>query len=240
MFFVILAIIPLIIFFKQYAYWLFDFALLLYIVFLIVLSVKFHHMFKDLIYLQVENDRLLKNLSLKNIELEQIATQDPLTKINNSRLFYVDFRNAIERAKRNKNLLALLYLDLDNFKTVNDSYGHSMGDQLLLIVVDKLKTILRTTDIISRVGGDEFTVILEQIVDRQSAIQIAQKICKTIALPTKINSIVLNITMSIGISFYPADGIDAETLVKVADNAMYHAKAHGRNNFYFNKNRSEK
>ncbi|MFN7096011.1 MAG: diguanylate cyclase domain-containing protein, partial [Gammaproteobacteria bacterium] len=158
----------------------------------------------------------------------------PLTNADNGLLFHINLTNAIKRAKRNKKLLALIYIDLDKFKVVNDSFGHGVGDQVLVIVTEKIRKHIRETDLIARIGGDEFTVILEQLNEYENAAMVARRICDALAIPFKINNSIISISCSIGISFYPYDGVDAKMLVKAADEAMYYVKTHGGNNFYLN------
>jgi len=220
-------------FFKLPIYSWFDLALFAYYWYLLVLCVKTHRLIKESVQLRFENDALVQNLSSVNKKLAHMATHDPLTKIDNRRLFYVNVAHAIKRAKRNKELMGLLFIDLDGFKEVNDSFGHNIGDELLLVVVERLRSALRASDIIARIGGDEFTVILEQIHEKANIGRIAHETCMKIAEPIKINEFTMGVSASIGISIYPVDGTDTESLVKAADDAMYHVKTHGRNNFHF-------
>jgi diguanylate cyclase (GGDEF)-like protein len=220
---------------------LFDVTLLVYLVYLLALAKKTHRTLKSALALQFENHTLLNNLSeakiqleLINKKLEQVATHDPLTNVANRNLFSTCFANAIDRAKKGKKILALLYLDLDGFKEVNDTYGHHVGDQLLLVVVERLDEFFDTIDNVARLGGDEFAVLLENVQDPNEVAKIARRICNAIAQPILINQIELRVTSSIGIGIYPIDGDDAETLLTIADKAMYHVKGHGGNNFRFN------
>jgi len=214
-----------------------------YLLYLLVTSIRIYHMTRNIFNLQFENDSLVKNLdtmvkslSIANKKLEHMATHDPLTKIDNRRLFYINVSGAIKRANRNKELMALFYIDLDGFKGVNDKYGHDVGDQVLLVAVERLRSTLRESDIISRMGGDEFTVILEQIHDQHNAEGIAHKVCEALAAPMRINEIEIDcISASIGISLYPLHGIDSETLMKNADTAMYYVKEHGRHNYHLSR-----
>jgi len=212
--------------------WL-DIGLATYLLYLLLLCIKMNKMMKNSVLLRHENDQLVKNLSSANKQLAHIATHDPLTQLDNRRLFYLNVANAIKRAKRNQELLAILYIDLDGFKEVNDAYGHHIGDELLILIADKMKQILRETDLISRLGGDEFTVILERIHSREDVAKIAKKLCDLLTFPSKISEYEIQISASIGISLYPMDGLDTETLVKAADEAMYAAKSGGRDTFQF-------
>lgn len=165
--------------------------------------------------------------------LNYLASHDPLTKLPNRSLFYEKLNNALAYASHNKKIFAILFLDLDRFKYINDNLGHDIGDLLLNSVVGRLKSCVRATDTIARLGGDEFTIILEDLDSVASVHHIAEKICLKLAEPYSIGENDIAITVSIGISTYPQDGTDANTLLKNADMAMYTAKAKGRNNYQF-------
>lgn len=220
---------------------LFDSTLVAYLVFLLTLCVNTHRTLRYALSLQFENKALLINLSEAKNELEQInkrleqaATHDPLTNVANRNLFISNFDQAIESAKQNKTILALLYIDLDNFKNVNDIYGHHVGDQVLLVLTDRLESIVASVDEISRLGGDEFTIIREDISNPKSVAAFAKQVCSLIAEPIRVNELELRMSASIGIGVYPIDGETAEKLLNVADRAMYYVKEHGGNNFRFN------
>src|SRR5205814_2302687 len=129
------------------------------------------------------------------------------------------------------NHLAVLFLDLDRFKVINDSLGHNIGDRLLQEVAQRVQSCLRESDTVARLGGDEFTLLLPNLVNSEDAAPIAQKIIETIRAPFHIDGRELYTTTSIGISLYPEDAADAETLIKNADTAMYQAKEQGRDNY---------
>lgn len=242
--FLLPSLLPLIIHFFAFnyeMYTLFNIAISVYLVYLITLTFKTHAILKNSLHLQFENEILLQNLyevknqlEITNNKLQQAATHDPLTHVANRNLFELKFLEALNRAEQEKKILVLLYLDLDGFKDVNDHYGHNAGDQLLLIIVSRMKNILREKDIISRLGGDELTIILEDVEDVQTIAEIANRICQTISKPIKINDNAIRVHSSIGISIYPIDGTDMDTLLRVADRAMYYVKDHGGNNFHFN------
>jgi diguanylate cyclase (GGDEF)-like protein len=217
---------------NNHAYMFFDIAAVAYTTYLIALSINSHRMIESSIKLKFENDILLKNLIKTKINLEHTATHDPLTNMANRNLFALSFSEAIKRAERHGSLIGLLYLDIDNFKNVNDLYGHDIGDKLLLNTVERLKNILRETDLISRLGGDEFTVLLEDVKHAESIIDIARKICQAFTIPMKINEYEINVTVSIGISIYPSDEKIPDKLLSMADKAMYYAKKQGHNNFH--------
>jgi diguanylate cyclase (GGDEF)-like protein/PAS domain S-box-containing protein len=156
--------------------------------------------------------------------LRYLATHDPLTDLPNRDLFEDRLSHTLARARRKRKEAAVLQLDLDHFKSVNDSYGHSVGDRLLKIVAGRFKGCLRKSDTVARMGGDEFTFILEEIPDKSVCSKVAEKIQKSLAEPIEIDGDIINITASIGISIFPEDGNDPESLLKHSDIAMYHAK----------------
>ena len=166
-------------------------------------------------------------------KMSHLAQHDFLTDLPNRMLLSDRLVQAISFAKRNSERLAVLFLDLDHFKNINDSLGHAIGDKLLQSVVQRLLTCGRRSDTVCRQGGDEFVVLLPQIAHAEDAALSAQKILTALAAPHFIAGNELHINASIGISTYPNDGQDAESLLKSADTAMYHAKENGRNNFQF-------
>ncbi len=166
-------------------------------------------------------------------ELYELATHDALTGLPNRFFFSERFRHAMVRAKRASQLVGLLYLDLDRFKPVNDLLGHKCGDLLLQTVAKRLKRAVREEDMIARLGGDEFAVILEHLSRPRDAAATARKILHALARPFVLEGHKATITASIGITVYPLDGDDVETLVKRADGAMYRAKTERRNDYRF-------
>ncbi|MBC8212475.1 MAG: EAL domain-containing protein [Gammaproteobacteria bacterium] len=174
-----------------------------------------------------------QQLILKEEALHHLAHHDPLTSLPNLLLFRDRFNQAIIKCKRLDKGLALLFVDLDNFKEVNDSLGHSIGDRLLQVVADRLSTSVRSEDTVARLGGDEFIIIISDLNDAADAKRLAQKLLNSLKAPIKVNGYELNVTASIGISSYPNDGEIAEVLLRNADAAMYHAKESGRNTFEF-------
>ncbi len=161
------------------------------------------------------------------------AYHDQLTSLPNRTLFHDRLGQAMVQAKRHGQSMAVMFLDLDRFKVVNDTLGHQIGDALLQAVAQRLKACLREGDTLSRIGGDEFMLLLPQIRSRDSVIFIAEKILAALKTPFNIEGNEIFIGVSIGIALYPEDGDNRETLIKHADIAMYHAKDHGRNNFKF-------
>ncbi|PPC85851.1 MAG: two-component system response regulator [Methylotenera sp.] len=174
-----------------------------------------------------------KAMSLK---MSHLAQHDFLTNLPNRVLLNDRIAQAIASANRYGTKVALLFLDLDNFKHINDSLGHATGDKLLQSVTKRLSASVRNTDTVSRQGGDEFIILLEDSKTGKNAALTAEKILDELTLPHEIGKCQLYITTSIGISVYPQDGLDGETLLKSADTAMYYAKEKGRNNYQFFKN----
>jgi diguanylate cyclase (GGDEF)-like protein/PAS domain S-box-containing protein len=162
-------------------------------------------------------------------QLEYQAYYDALTGLPNRLLFRDRVVNAIAQAKRHRRGIAVMYLDLDHFKLVNDGLGHSVGDGLLSEVAARLQGSIRASDTISRLGGDEFTILLNDTNSTDAIFAIARKILQSLSKPFRVNGHELFVTASIGISLFPADGEDVETLLKCADSAMYRAKELGRN-----------
>jgi len=178
-----------------------------------------------------------KKAEKKLIEQKDIlnhqAHHDSLTKLPNRILFNDRLEQGLENAKRKKINLALLFIDLDHFKQINDSFGHGVGDKFLKMVTLRLKKNIRKVDTLARLGGDEFTIIMEDLISVQDSSLLAQKILKVLAEPFHIDDRILYISCSIGISLYPQDGKNVNDLLQYADTAMYKAKEEGRNNFQF-------
>ena len=163
--------------------------------------------------------------------LKKMAHYDALTGVANRNLFFEKLENSIREAQREERIFALLYLDLDKFKAINDSMGHEIGDLVLKTVASRLQEVVRTGDMVARMGGDEFTIILNALHSPADAEILAKKITKTIAAPVVANGFDCTLGVSIGISLFPKDGTHTEILVNKADYAMYLAKAAGRNTF---------
>lgn len=166
-------------------------------------------------------------------ELARLAHYDSLTGIPNRLLFNDRLDRALQRAERGDTPFALLYVDLDGFKSVNDTHGHDVGDKLVQGIAARLNQCIRRTDSVARIGGDEFTVLLEKVNSTNDTITIAQKIIDVIAEPFNINGQQMHVGSSIGIAVYPEAGRDATTLLKHADMAMYEAKATQGSNYRF-------
>ena len=168
------------------------------------------------------------------------ATHDSLTGLANRILFNDRLEQGIKRAKRNNTKLALFFIDLDKFKEINDTFGHKAGDLILKTVSQKILDCVREEDTLSRIGGDEFTVIMENITKTDLALTLAEKIMETFTEPIPFENKTLNISASIGISMYPDDDTDIQTLLKYADIAMYKAKKNKNNRIKLYKDNSKK
>jgi len=164
-------------------------------------------------------------------QIRHLAYHDALTSLPNRLLFKDRLMVALSHAHRDRNLLAVLFLDLDRFKVVNDSLGHNVGDQLLQAVAARVHHCIRESDTVARLGGDEFTVLLPTLNGSEDAARIAQKILETLRAPFIVDGREIFATTSIGIAIYPVDGTDTETLIKNSDTAMYQAKEFGRDNY---------
>ncbi len=166
----------------------------------------------------------------KNLEFK--AMHDPLTKLPNRLLFTDRLQISILKAKRNNLKIALFFIDLDNFKEINDSFGHDIGDIVLKKTSQRLKESIRQEDTLSRLGGDEFTIIFENLKAKDDALMLAKKIQKSLLVPISIENQNIHISCSIGISFYPDNATDKDDLLKYADLAMYKSKAKRKGGFY--------
>lgn len=165
--------------------------------------------------------------------IAQLAHFDVLTKLPNRTLFYDRLEQAVARAKRYGQKFAILFMDLDGFKRINDDFGHQVGDGLLKEVAGRLTESARDMDTVARVGGDEFVFILNNIDHPENAVLVADKILEALSRPFLVKENSCSIGCSIGISIFPDDSDESEYLVKFADDAMYLAKKSGRNNYQF-------
>jgi diguanylate cyclase (GGDEF)-like protein len=165
--------------------------------------------------------------------IRYMALFDTLTDLPNRVLFRDRLKQAMAQAQRSGLMVSVLFLDLDRFKAINDTLGHVVGDQLLQIVAQRLRHCVRASDTVARLGGDEFTVILVGLVREQDAAHVAQKILVALAEPVYLDGRELYTTTSIGITFFPSDALDVDSLIKYADVAMYRAKSQGRNSYAF-------
>ena len=185
-----------------------------------------------------------ENVRKSKKEIHHLAFYDALTNLPNRRLFGDRLQQAVEAARRNDHLMGILFIDIDNFKRINDSFGHSVGDKLLRTVAAQLVACLRRCDSVgrevdenqvsvSRLGGDEFTVLLTHLEKAEDAARVAKRIIEAVSVPFLLGDEEVVVTPSIGISVFPYDGDGAEDLIKNADTAMFHAKEQGKNNYQF-------
>ena len=187
----------------------------------------------NLVIASIEAHKLTEQIERGKVQLEHLAHHDVLTDLPNRMLMRDRLTQAIEGAHRQGNRLALMFMDMDRFKHVNDSLGHTVGDHLLQSAAHRLVGCVRQSDTVSRQGGDEFVVLLPSIEHAQDAEHSAQKLLAAFTRPHEVDGHVLHVSLSIGISIYPDDGQDAQTLIKSADTAMYYAKESGRNTYKF-------
>ena len=165
--------------------------------------------------------------------IHRMAHHDDLTDLPNRKMFYDRLQQELSRASRSMGGIAILYLDLDGFKAVNDTLGHKFGDALLIEVARRLQTCLREMDTVARLGGDEFSIILADVKSRPDIEHVVKKIIRAVDQPFLLSDKKISIGMSIGIAIYPEHGDKSEALLDLADNAMYLVKKSGKNNFMF-------
>ena len=177
--------------------------------------------------------RTILELNQAREQARHTATHDMLTGLANRHLFNDRLRQAVETARRSRQQVGVIFLDLDNFKTVNDTLGHAVGDGLLRAVAGHLSNALRGVDTAARFGGDEFAVLLTNLSNPQEAADAARRILDALGNPMRLKNHSMVITASLGIATFPRDGADPEELVEKADTAMYHAKERGRNRYKF-------
>ena len=172
-------------------------------------------------------------LKTANAKMENLALFDSLTGLANRRLFTDRLNVSIRNAQRHNKTTALFFLDLDQFKRINDTLGHQAGDELLLIIAERLKACVREQDTVARLGGDEFTILMNDILDLDKVANIAENVLKSLKKPIKLGNHEVIVSTSIGITLAPSDSTDAETLMKNADLALYRAKDNGRDRYHF-------
>ena len=177
--------------------------------------------------------KLAESLQVANQELRTVALYDGLTGLPNRILLEDRVRQAINRAARSGRLFALMFIDLDRFKPVNDDFGHGIGDMLLQQVGARLEAVTRKEDTVARMGGDEFVVLLTELTSRNEAAIVGQKLLNELNRPFRVESHDISVSGSIGVSIYPEDGLDLGALVSKADAAMYQVKREGRNGVTF-------
>lgn len=174
-----------------------------------------------------------ESLAASELRNRQLALYDRLTGLPNRNLFIDRLDQAIANAQRAHGVLAVMFVDLDRFKNVNDSLGHDAGDELLAVIGGRLLNVVRDTDTVARLGGDEFAIILNQIAHANDPSRIAQRMLDVVSTALEIDGVETQVSASIGITLYPQDASDGATLLKNADLAMYEAKSHGRNGYRF-------
>ncbi|MDX2504776.1 MAG: EAL domain-containing protein [Gammaproteobacteria bacterium] len=190
-------------------------------------------LFSKSLELQGLNESLESKVKEKTNELETLAFYDTLTQLPNRHHFYTYLERTLSRNKINPESFALFFIDLDEFKNINDTLGHDFGDTLLIEVASRLRDSIRVDDFIARISGDEFTIILKSIPSEEELETIADNIIRTISQPYSFNETQTYISCSIGIALYPQDGQNIHTLLKHSDLAMYYAKEHGKNSYHF-------
>ena len=184
--------------------------------------------------LELKNSELQRTLDERNALQEALARQafyDPLTGLPNRALFYDRLRQALARAARRHGIVAVLFLDLDGFKSVNDRFGHTNGDKLLIDMAKRMQTRMRAEDTVARLGGDEFTVLLALETTTQGAAQVAQRLLDDISSPYMIDGKEVTISASVGIAISRSENNQPDDLIRYADNAMYQVKTTGKANF---------
>ncbi|RJG07836.1 sensor domain-containing diguanylate cyclase [Noviherbaspirillum cavernae] len=184
-------------------------------------------------FIAIQLDMTLQKEGSEHEREHYLAYHDVLTGLPNRTMFVNLEQQALSYAKREQLALALLFLDLDRFKEVNDVFGHIVGDRLLLAVAERLMAAIRKSDTVARFGGDEFAILIPNLADTGVAVNLARKLTAIIAQPFRITERELHIGVSIGIAIYPDDGDTPEELMKKADEAMYRAKKNGGNTFRF-------
>ena len=182
---------------------------------------------------EISLSQSMSQLASSEQHMMHLATHDALTDLPNRNLLQDRLQQALEEVRRNKGLGAVLFIDLDQFKSINDSLGHDVGDQLLKTVAARLVACVRGEDTVARQGGDEFIILLPNVLHAQGAGILAKKLLESLTAPYQIGGRQLRTSASIGIAIFPGDGDDVDTLLKNSDTAMYHAKAAGRNNCQF-------
>jgi diguanylate cyclase (GGDEF)-like protein len=195
---------------------------------LIIAAIAFFLASALLYYIARLNRRLRQSLD----QVSHLSQHDVLTGLPNRVLFTDRLQRAILKAKRDKTLLALLFLDVDHFKAINDGYGHQEGDEVLKGFANRMIACIRDSDSLGRIGGDEFVILLEDLPNSSGALGVAKKIQASVAVPISANAVMISTTVSIGISIFPEDAQTEEGLFKCADLAMYEAKQAGRNQIY--------
>lgn len=202
---------------------------------IVITSHTYHNNYKTVIRIKYEKQQLVEDLSAANQRLEEFAYKDPLTGLTNRRWFSEQAEQALERCLRRNNRLAILLIDLDNFKEINDTLGHTKGDEFLVVIAKRLKSALRQSDTLSmttgdtaRYGGDEFVLLLEEFKDIKDVESASERILQEVNEPIALNGHRFNPGCSIGISIFPDDANSVSNLIRQADIALYQAKQSGK------------
>ena len=182
--------------------------------------------------LELTVDERTAELQDANQQLNHLASHDPLTDLPNRRMFFSYLDNRLIAAQEEKQAVIVLFIDIDSFKTINDTFGHNTGDQVLKSIATRLAENIREHDLVSRLSGDEFAVLLDNFHSREIYSQRIQAIMDTLSQPIKVDKAEFNITVSLGAAIYPKNGKTAEELINSADTAMYHAKTSGKNKYH--------
>ena len=185
------------------------------------------------LYTEIKTRKLLEE------KMKHMATHDELTGLANRVLLKDRINTAISFHKRQELQIAVLFIDLDGFKTINDTHGHDVGDELLVQVAEKLKSCVRQSDTVVRFGGDEFVLLLTGLHNKNEAAYIADKVLKLMQQPFTLSAERVYIGCSIGIAMYPDDGVTDNDLLKIADTLMYRVKANGKNHYVFNSDKND-
>ncbi len=191
---------------------------------------------RSFVQMQEEIVEHLEELSRSRNALEHLARHDPLTGLPNRRVFFERLEHALAAARRSAKPLAVLFVDLDHFKQLNDSLGHSIGDRVLQAVANLLRSATRESDTVARLGGDEFVILIEQLDDPGRGVAVLHKLHERFQLPMLLDGHEVKVQASMGVSLFPRDGDDIESLVQQADRAMYVAKNAGRNTYSYESN----
>ena len=181
----------------------------------------------------LERHGLVREPAEARSQQHHLATHDGLTGLSNRSAFEANLQWVLAYARRNRKQIALFFVDLDGFKSVNDSLGHAVGDKILSEVGTRIRALVRTSDMAARIGGDQFIVMLQDLRRGADAMLVAQKFQDVLSQPFQLEDNRVQLSASIGITFFPDDGSDAELLIKNADAAMYHSKVHGKGGFRF-------
>jgi diguanylate cyclase (GGDEF)-like protein len=195
-----------------------------YNIYTLMISFDTFHDAVNLFLLKTENNDLIDELKATQQKMRDLANRDALTCLPNRRLLIELFEHSISNAERNSSKVAILYIDINDFKPVNDRYGHNIGDKVLISIAHILKNTLRTVDVLARIGGDEFVAVIEEIQSLEDAVIVAKKIIGSLQKPVTIQNHNIKVSVSVGIAVYPDHGHTLHDLVALSDAAMYAAK----------------